>query len=67
MTLRTTSSIGSSGRSMRIELTIDRVVAKRKLSQNRSEADVAGVIDGLRQTSERRRHDVADAMERKLP
>jgi transcriptional regulator len=30
-----------------IELRIDRLEAKRKLSQNRSEADVAGTIEGL--------------------
>ncbi len=45
-----------------IELTIGRVVAKRKLSQNRSERDQAGVIAGLRSGTERRDLDVADAM-----
>ncbi len=30
-----------------VELLIDRLEAKSKLSQNRSEADIAGVIDGL--------------------
>ncbi|HSL74874.1 MAG TPA: FMN-binding negative transcriptional regulator [Ilumatobacteraceae bacterium] len=45
-----------------VELLVDRVVAKRKLSQNRSTDDRAGVIDGLRESPERRHHDVADAM-----
>jgi transcriptional regulator len=45
-----------------IELRIDRVVAKRKLSQNREERDQAGVIAGLRSGTERRDLDVADAM-----
>jgi len=31
-----------------VELTIDRVEAKRKLSQNRPEEDHAGVVSGLR-------------------
>jgi len=47
-----------------IELTIGRVVAKRKMSQNRSQRDQDGVAEGLRRTPERRHHDVADAMER---
>lgn len=34
-----------------IEISIDRLVAKWKLSQNRSEADQHGVIDGLRERS----------------
>ena len=45
-----------------IELTIDRVVAKRKLSQNRTDADRAGVVAGLRSTPTNRGHAVADAM-----
>lgn len=45
-----------------IELTIERVEAKRKLSQNRSDDDRAGVIAGLRGTPANRNHAVADAM-----
>jgi len=45
-----------------VELTIDRVEAKRKLSQNRSEQDQAGVVYGLRSSGEPRRGAVADAM-----
>ena len=44
-----------------IELTIERVEAKRKLSQNRSDDDRAGVIAGLRGTPANRNHAVADA------
>ena len=47
-------------------MAIDRVVAKRKLSQNHSEADQAGVMKGLRRTSDRRHHDVADLMNHNL-
>lgn len=46
-----------------VELTIDRVEAKRKLSQNRSEQDQAGVVYGLRSSGDPRRGAVADAME----
>jgi len=46
-----------------VELTIDRVEAKRKLSQNRSEEDRAGVVAGLRSSGGPRRVAVADAME----
>ena len=46
-----------------VELTIDRVEAKRKLSQNRSEQDQAGVVYGLRSSGDPRRDAVADAME----
>lgn len=46
-----------------VELTIDRLVAKRKLSQNRSEQDQAGVVFGLRSSSDHRGGAVADAME----
>jgi len=49
-----------------IEMAIDRVVAKRKLSQNHSKADQAGVMNGLRRTSDRRHHDVADLMNHNL-
>jgi transcriptional regulator len=38
-----------------LELVITRIEAKRKLSQNRSAADVAGVIDGLAAGSGRAR------------
>jgi transcriptional regulator len=44
-----------------VELVVERVVAKRKLSQNRPEADVAGVIRGLRE-GDARAEAVADAM-----
>lgn len=42
-----------------VEIIIDRVEGKWKLSQNRSEADIAGAIEGLEATGER---DVAAAM-----
>ncbi len=42
-----------------VEILIDRVEGKWKLSQNRSEADIAGAIEGLEATGER---DVAAAM-----
>jgi|GEM_PF-2536193 len=45
------------------EMTIDRVEAKRKLSQNRPEGDRAGVVSGLRSSGTRRNGAVADAME----
>ncbi len=44
-----------------IELEITRIEAKAKLSQNRPEADVDGVIAGLRERGDR---DSADAVER---
>lgn len=44
-----------------IEPLVDRVIAKRKLSQNRSPADRAGVVAGLEGAPVRRRS-VADAM-----
>jgi len=43
-----------------IELRISRLEAKRKLSQNRSDADVAGVIEGLEAGSSRERAVAAD-------
>ncbi len=46
-----------------LELSIERIVAKRKLSQNRPEADQIGVRAGLRAHGPRH-HDLADAMER---
>ena len=46
-----------------LELRITRLDAKAKLSQNRSEADILGAIDGLDAGTPRER-DVADAMRR---
>jgi transcriptional regulator len=45
-----------------IELLIDRVEATRKLSQNRSEADRAGVVAGLADSPRRGAADVRQAM-----
>ena len=45
-----------------LELQIERVTAKAKLSQNRSAADQQGVIDGLSVEQTRRAAAVADAM-----
>lgn len=45
-----------------IELTVERVEAKAKLSQNRDDADVAGVIAGLRREGAGREQEVARAM-----
>jgi transcriptional regulator len=42
-----------------VEIVIDRVEGKTKLSQNRSDADIAGAIDGLEARGER---DVSKAM-----
>ncbi len=47
-----------------LEMTIERIEAKHKLSQNRSESDQAGLRAGLRDGHDRRHSDVADAMER---
>lgn len=44
------------------ELPIERLEGKRKLSQNKSSADRAGVIDGLRAEGDAASHAVADAM-----
>lgn len=49
-----------------LEMTVERVEAKRKLSQNRSEADRRGVVEGLRAESATGHDAVADAMERLL-
>jgi transcriptional regulator len=38
-----------------LELLIGRIDAKRKLTQNRSRADIAGTIDGLAEGSDRER------------
>jgi transcriptional regulator len=46
-----------------IELTIEKVEGKAKLSQNRSAEDHAGVVAGLRQEGGTREHEVADRME----
>ncbi len=47
-----------------VELVIESVEAKAKLSQNKSEEDRAGVVDGLRHEGGGREGDVANAMER---
>jgi transcriptional regulator len=46
-----------------IELTVERVEAKAKLSQNRSDADRAGVVAGLRAESTPATSAVADLMD----
>jgi transcriptional regulator len=46
-----------------VEFRIEKVEAKAKLSQNRSEADRSGVVSGLRQEGGSRGAAVADAME----
>jgi transcriptional regulator len=45
-----------------IEFAIERVEAKAKLSQNRDDADFAGVVAGLRREGAGREHAVADSM-----
>jgi transcriptional regulator len=45
-----------------IELVVERVEAKAKLSQNKDDADFGGVIAGLRREGAGREHVVADAM-----
>jgi transcriptional regulator len=47
-----------------LEVTIERVEGKSKLSQNRSEEDRAGVVAGLRAEGSGREATVADQMER---
>ncbi len=49
-----------------IELVIERVEAKAKLSQNRSVEDRAGVVEGLDREGGPREHAVADAMREPL-
>ena len=49
-----------------LEMTVERVEAKAKLSQNRSEADRTGVVAGLRREGRERDAQVADAMARRL-
>ena len=48
---------------MGLELRITRLEAKAKLSQNRSDADIEGAIEGLA-VGTARDHAVADAMRR---
>lgn len=50
-----------------LEFVIERVVGKAKLSQNRDDADHAGVVAGLRREGGRREHDVADEMSARRP
>ena len=45
-----------------IEMVVERVEAKAKLSQNKDDADFGGVIAGLRREGAGREHVVADAM-----
>jgi transcriptional regulator len=47
-----------------LELVVERVEGKAKLSQNRSAEDRAGVVAGLRRTGLARDRAVAEAMER---
>jgi transcriptional regulator len=46
-----------------VEFAIEKVEGKAKLSQNRSEEDQAGVVDGLRREGGGREHEVADLMQ----
>jgi transcriptional regulator len=46
-----------------VELAVESVTAKAKLSQNRSEADRAGVVEGLRREGGGREREVAHVME----
>jgi transcriptional regulator len=48
-----------------VELAIERVEISRKLSQNKDEADRAGVVAGLRSTGDARDAALADQMERR--
>jgi transcriptional regulator len=51
-----------------VELAITRIEAKAKLSQNRPEADVAGVVEGLHaQGAEQSARDVEQANQERLP
>ena len=50
-----------------IEVRVERVTAKAKLSQNRSAADREGVVHGLRQEDSPGAAEVADQMARDLP
>ncbi len=50
-----------------VEMTVDTVEGKAKLSQNRSEEDRRGVVDGLRREGAGREHQVAEEMEGTAP
>ena len=50
-----------------VEFSIERVAGKAKLSQNRDDADHAGVVAGLRREGGRREHEVADEMSARRP
>ena len=50
-----------------VEFTIEKVEGKAKLSQNRSEEDHAGVVDGLLREGGAREHAVADLMQPRRP
>lgn len=54
---------GQLGGIVGLEITVERVEAKAKLSQNRSAADRRGVIDGLRAEQRTGASDVAEAMQ----
>lgn len=47
-----------------VEVAVERVEGKAKLSQNRSAEDRAGVVAGLRREGGGREHEVAEAMDR---
>lgn len=49
-----------------VEMLVERVEGKAKLSQNRSDEDRTGVIDGLRREGGGREHALADAMAAEL-
>jgi transcriptional regulator len=49
-----------------VEMVIERVEGKAKLSQNRSDEDRTGVIDGLRREGGGREGQLADAMAAEL-
>jgi transcriptional regulator len=50
-----------------VEFAIEQIEGKAKLSQNRDDADAAGVVAGLRREGGAREHRVADAMEALRP
>lgn len=50
-----------------VEFAIERIEGKAKLSQNRDDADAAGVVAGLRREGGAREQQVADAMEAVRP
>jgi transcriptional regulator len=50
-----------------VEFAVEKVEGKAKLSQNRSEEDHAGVMDGLRREGGGREHEVADLMDPRKP